>query len=203
MQHDCARQRCFIRGREESGLTVLVNALDLDVDQGVPIHGDAERRLDVVAQAVAVVLLTAGVALLEAGVLGVLAQPGELVEVRDPLLAAESLSDELRQRRVALEEPATRRDTVRDVREVIAAEELDKVGEQVGLDEVGVERSDTVDLVRADDGEVGHADRLREALLDERHAGEAAAVARELLLDVREEERVQIEDDFCNNVAGP
>lgn len=58
--------------------------------------------------------------LLELGLLGPLGELLELVEVREPVVVADLLRDERREGRVALEEPATGRDSVRDVREVVA-----------------------------------------------------------------------------------
>lgn len=71
---------------------------------------------------------------------------------------------------------------------LIGTLDLDKVGQEIALDEVRVELGDTIDLVRADDGEEGHADLLRVALLDQADLGELAAVVRVLLLDRLEPE---------------
>lgn len=41
---------------------------------------------------------------------------------------------------------------------------------ELRLNELRVKSGDSVDLVRSDDGKVGHSDGLRVAFLDERHA---------------------------------
>jgi len=50
--------------------------------------------------------------------------------------------------------------------------------------------------VRANDGEPGHSDLLRRALLNERHAGETVPVLRPLLLDLSQEVVVDVIDDL-------
>ena len=60
-----------------------------------------------------------------------------------------------------------RRDTVSDITKLVLAVEVDKVFEDSSPDELRVELSDTVDLVRADDSKVGHADVLRLTFLDQ------------------------------------
>ncbi len=60
-----------------------------------------------------------------------------------------------------------RRDTVGDITELVFAIEVDKVLKDGGPDELRVELSNTIDLVRADDSEVGHADVLGLTFLDQ------------------------------------
>jgi hypothetical protein len=50
-----------------------------------------------------------------------------------------------------------------------------------------VESSDTVDLVRADNGEESHPNVLRVSFLDERHMSEAVGVSRVALADLLDE----------------
>ena len=79
---------------------------------------------------------------------------------------------------------------------MVAPEVLDKVGEELRLDEVRVKLGDAVDLVRPDDGEVRHAHALGRALLDEAHAREARAVVGEPALHVLEEVEVDLVDEL-------
>lgn len=65
--------------------------------------------------------------LLELLILDELLEALELLELRDPLVAAERGGDEAREGRVGLEEPATGGDAVRDVGEV-AVEDDGRVG---------------------------------------------------------------------------
>lgn len=56
------------------------------------------------------------------------------------------------------------RTSVCDISELAFPIELDEIWEEVLLYQVGVELSDAVDFLAADDSEVGHADLLGEAL---------------------------------------
>jgi hypothetical protein len=67
------------------------------------------------------------------------------------------------------EQPAARRDAVGLVVEFAGIEGVE-VGEEMLLEQLGVEGGDAVDRMAADDGEIGHADHLHAAFLDERHA---------------------------------
>lgn len=86
---------------------VFVDTLDLDIEHGLGVDGDAESGLDICCELLFVVGLGRGPLLLEDGVGVVLQQLLELVEVLDPRVGAKGLSDELRECGVALVEPAT------------------------------------------------------------------------------------------------
>src|SRR4029453_11303918 len=60
----------------------------------------------------------------------------------------------------------------------------------------GVNGGHAVGAVRADDGEVGHANLSLTALLDEAHALDPAAVAGETGPDLVDQEAVDLEDDL-------
>ena len=60
-----------------------------------------------------------------------------------------------------------------------------EVGEEMLLEQFGVKGRDAVDGVAADDGEIGHADHLHAAFLDERHDLLLVRVARISGLDRR------------------
>ena len=48
-------------------------------------------------------------------------------------------------------------------------EEFDKVREEIGLDEFGMNGGHAVDAVRTDDSKIGHADKFLARLVDNRH----------------------------------
>lgn len=92
--------------------------------------------------------------------------------------------------------PATGSDSISDISEFVSTVDVHKVFEDGGLDQVRVQLSDAVDLVRADDGKEGHANHLRLRLLDDRHAAENLAVLGESPLNILQEVQV----DLVNNL---
>lgn len=116
------------------------------------------------------------------------------------MLGAQSVGDQLSEAGVTLQEPAARGNAVGHIREKVAALVLDKVAEDGSLKKLAVQLGDTVDFERANNGEVGHADKLAVALLDDGHAPDTVNVAREALGDVVEEVQVDHVDDL--QVAG-
>lgn len=97
-------------------------------------------------------------------------------------------------------QPSAGSNTVCDVGELVRAVDLNKVLEDGGLDEVGVQLSHTVDLVRADKSQVRHADHLRVRLFDDRDTGKQLAVLGEFALYKLQELEVNVVDDL--QVAG-
>lgn len=93
-------------------------------------------------------------------------------------------------------QPAARGDAVGDVAELVWPVDGDEVLEDGGLDEVGVQFGDAIDLVRADDGDVSHADHLGLSLFDDGDAAEQVVVLGELALDVLQEGHVDLVDDL-------
>jgi len=85
-------------------------------------------------------------------------------------------------------------DTVGDITKLVLAIEVDKIPQDRRPDKLRVELSDTVDLIRADNSKVGHADVLRLAFLDQRHSRQLLLIARELALDGLEESPVEVVD---------
>ena len=66
----------------------------------------------------------------------------------------------------------------------------------VRAQQLGVDGRHAVGAVRADDGQVGHADLALGALLDQAHARDAAVVAGEAGADVVEQAAVDLVDDL-------
>ena len=115
-------------------------------------------------------------------------------EVGDPAVA-DGLGDDAGERRVRQQQPAPRRDAVGLVAEALG-EHLGQVLHRGRAQQRGVDRGHAVRAVRADDGEVGHADVLGRAFLDQAHARDAALVAGEAAPDVVEQAAVDLEDDL-------
>ena len=79
----------------------------------------------------------------------------------------------------AADEPAAGSNAVRYVAELLRPD-LGVLGEEVFLDELGVNLGNAVDLVGSDNAEVAHADLLDLAFLDEGELGLDGIVARPL-----------------------
>ena len=118
----------------------------------------------------------------------------ELVEIDDPAVA-DGVGDHRGERRIREQEEAPLRDAVGLVVEPVG-EERGEVGHDGPLEQLRVNRRHAVGAVRADDGEVRHADLLRLALLDEAHARDASVIAGETGAHVVEEAAVDFVDDL-------
>jgi hypothetical protein len=175
---------------------VLVDTLDLNVEESVGIDGDTGGVLDESGETNLVGELDVLPLVDKICVVGVLLEVLEERGVFEEIIASEDMSNVVRELGIALVEPATGGDAVGDVGEAVWAAYLHEVFEDGGLDEVRVKFSDTVDLVRTDDGEVGHTDDLWLGLLNNRDTGEKLAILGELLLDGLEEEQVNVVDDL-------
>ena len=173
---------------------VFVDALDLHIEERVGIDIDTLRCLEVLGEAFLVLLLDGHEFLLELGVLGELLELAQVVEVLDPAFA-DLGRDETRHGGVGLADPATRRHAVRLVVELFGPQFVE-VLEERRLQEVAVEGGHAVHGERTHDGEVGHADHLAAAFLDEAHAGETGVVAGPLHADHAQEAGV----DFVNDL---
>ncbi len=100
--------------------------------------------------------------------------------------------DELR---IGQQEPAPGRDAVGLVAEALG-ERLGQVLDRHRAQQLGVDGRHAVGAVRADNGQVGHADVLDRAFLDEAHARQSPFVAREAGAHRVEEPAVDLEDDL-------
>ena len=184
--------------REHELALVLVEALHLDVEDGVWVQLDAEVLLRPVGELALVAALDLRHRREEVRVVRELLELLEVVEVGDPAVA-DRLGDELRKRGVRLEEPAARRDAVRDVVELLGPELVEVLEERL-LEDLGVELGDAVNRGRADDAEVRHPDVALAVLVDERHPLELLDVARVERADLLQEAAVDLVDDL--EVAG-
>ena len=179
---------------------VLVDTLDLNVKEGRGVDIDTGGLLDMLGKADLVGILDLGPLLTEVLVILVMLNLGQLSQVLEEVLATGLAGDELGEARVGLVEPSAGSDTVGHVGELVGAEDLDEVLEDGGLDEIGVQLSNTVDLVRTNNSQVSHADHLGLGLLDDGDAGKHITILGELALDALEEEQVDVVDKL--EVAG-
>ena len=77
--------------------------------------------------------------------------------------------------RIALDQPAAKGDAVGLVDDAAGIDRVE--GMEHGLaHEIGVERRDAVDLVRADEGEVAHSHPPAGVFVDQRYRGEQALI---------------------------
>ena len=99
------------------------------------------------------------------------------------------------ERRVGQQQPAPRRDAVGLVVEALG-KHLGEVLDRRRAQQLGVNRGHAVGAVRADDGQVGHADLALGAFLDQAHARDAALVAGEAVANLVEKAAVDLVDDL-------
>ena len=144
---------------------VLVDALDLDVEDGVGVEPEPHAVAHEMREAVLVQPLHAGEGVLEGGVGGVLLQLAQRVDVVEEL-RADGVGDEPGQAGVALLQPAARGDAVGLVVDPVREHPV-QILEQRLLQELGVHRRHAVDRVRADEGEVAHAHPPLAGLVDQ------------------------------------
>mmetsp|Transcript_36390 Transcript_36390/g.74689 ORF Transcript_36390/g.74689 Transcript_36390/m.74689 type:complete len:855 (+) Transcript_36390:63-2627(+) len=180
---------------------VLVDTLHLDVEHRVAVHVDVERLLDVRSKALLVLELGIHQLVEHLLVIRELLQPVEERQIAHPAISAKGLGDQRVERGVALRKPAAAGHAVGDADELVGdallGVVLDKHGEHVGLDDLSVDGSDTVDLERADDGKVGHADHLVIAVtLDDGKRAELVPVIAEHALGLVEPAPVDLKDDL-------
>ena len=114
------------------------------------------RSADQIAASLLLVgALDRGELLAEGGVVGKGVEFLERVDIVEEAVA-DRLADERGQARIALDQPAPRRDAVGLVVDAVGIEPV-QVGEHRLLHQLGVKGRDAVDRVRADKGEIAHA----------------------------------------------
>ncbi len=148
---------------------VLVQTLDLDVEDRLGAHIDTGFRLDDLDQLLFVVTLDGHELLLERFVVGKLHDTTQLVQLQRPLLA-HHLVIECSQFRVARQQPATRGYPVGHVAHFFRPQ-LGILGEEIFLDQLGVDLRNAVHFGRADDAEVAHTHLAYTPLFDDGEFG--------------------------------
>ena len=102
----------------------------------------------------------------EVGVVGVIAELLQRIEVSDPFInRANSLTDQVRKTRIAAVKPAARRHTVSLVLDLSRIHRVE-LREDRRFDEFGMQGGYSIDCMRADDREISHANFLIISLLD-------------------------------------
>ena len=133
---------------------VFVNPLDLHVKQRVRADHQPRLLLDPGRQRHLVGTLGQMELGPKATVPNMRLQVAQPVQIVFPILANRR-GDQIRQRAVAHFQPAARRHTIGLVHDPVRMQ-LVQFGEQVGLDQIGMQRRNTVDLMRHDKGQLAH-----------------------------------------------
>ena len=173
---------------------VFVETLDLHVEDGGGVDLDAALVKDALGECFFVRVLDRHEFFAERGIIGRRFEFAQQVEIALPP-AANGAGDEVGEARVAGHEPAARGDAVGLVVDAAGVEGVE-LGEEVALHQLRVKGSDTVDRMAADDAQVGHADHLVVAFLDEGEGALLGDVTGPLLFDLVEEVLVDLENDL-------
>ena len=173
---------------------VFVQALDLHIEEGGGIHNYATLLLDDAGEVDLIGMFDLHELALELRILCQGLQGMQFVEITLPT-ASDSGGDESCQTRIAGKKPAAWRDPVGLVVE-LAGVEFVELGEEIALEELGMERRDTVDRVTADHGQIRHTDHLVVPLLDQGELLDLIQIAWPNLLHLDEKAFVSLEDDL-------
>lgn len=175
---------------------VLVDTLDLNIKQGSWVYRNAVCGLDKLRKADLVGVLDLIPLFAEVLIFCKLLNAVQQSKILEEFMAANLGCNELRQSGVGLVKPTTGSDAVGHVGELVRTVNLHKVFEDSCLNEVRVQLSDTVDLVRSDNGQEGHPYHLRLGFLNDGNSPEHVSVLGERLLHRLEE----VEIDFIDNL---
>ena len=168
MRADLVVERDRLEDVEELAL-VFVDALDLDVEQR---RRDRPRcragRAMRLASRALLARLTAAKRVLERGVVGEARRGRSSASISSRKRVADRLARSASVRPgLHCDQPAPRRDAVGLVVDAVGIERV-QVGEHRLLHQLGVQRRDAVDRVRADEGEIAHAHAPAAVLVDQR-----------------------------------
>ncbi len=173
---------------------VFVNALDMDVEHGLPIDLDAQVLVDEGGQALFVVLLDGAEGAAEGSVVRQRGKALQLVQIGDPVLA-DVFADQCRQPGIDMMQPAPRGDAVGLVDDLAGIEAVE-IGEDGLLHQMSMKLGHAVDLVAADDGQVGHAHPRLAFVVDDGEAAQQVGIAGMVVHHVLEETPVDLIDDL-------
>ena len=171
-----------------------MNALDLAIKNGVRVDGYVRVSLDPIGEPG----LRRALGLLNLGAEGAVARQRpklpQFGEIGDPGIV-DRARDRFRERGICKPEPAPRRHSVGLVVEALR-ESLREVFDRRLAQELGMDRGHPIGAVGADNREVGHADVLGLALLDQAGSRHASRVGRVASANVVEQPPVDLEDDL-------
>jgi hypothetical protein len=118
----------------------------------------------------------------------------QLFQVVNPAMA-ETLTEQVREAGIREHDPAARCDAVGFVGEFFRRE-LKEIAQNMGLEQLSVQRGHAVDGVAAECGEVGHTHVTFPALLDDRQAAHAVLVTGKTVVDIVKVAAVDLFDDL-------
>lgn len=129
---------------------VFVDTLDLDIEQSSGVHSNTIVLLDVFCKSDLVGILDITELFAELLVINKGLQLVKQCKILEELMSTKLGCDQSRELGVGLVKPSSWSDTIGNVGELVRSVDLDKVLENCGLDQVGVQFCDTIDLVGAD-----------------------------------------------------
>lgn len=119
----------------------------------------------------------------------------ELRHVHDPLIVSECLGVKISHQRVRTGDPPSRGDSVGHIDE-LGREKLIELLEEGSLQQLSMNFSHSVDLMRADDTQISHNDSFRDGLLNQRKSIELVPVVGVFLADLVQPEEVNDVDQL-------
>lgn len=140
---------------------ILVDTLDLNIEERSGVDRDTIVLFDVLRKPDLVRVFDFAELLSELLIVDKSLKLAKQSEVLQEVVATELRGDERRKTRVGLMQPPSWCDTIRHISELVRSVDLDEILEDGSLDQVGVQLSNTVNLVRANQRKVGHANHLR------------------------------------------
>lgn len=146
---------------------VFVEPLNLDIEEGGRVDGDVAVLLDQAGEADFVGMFDGHELLLKLGVIGKGFEVAELIEVPFPAVA-DRAGDQVTEEGIASEKPASRGDAIGFVIKLSWVEGVE-IGEEITLDQLGVNGRYAIDGKATDDAKIGHANILDVAFFDDRH----------------------------------
>ena len=161
---------------------IFVDTLHLHIIKGVKRDIDICMLLDPPLQLELVLALDIFEGADEVWVVGVIDELLQRIKISDPFIdGADSLADQVRKTRVAAVKPAAGRHTICLVLDLSRIHTVE-LREDRRFDEFGMQGGYTIDCMRADDGQIGHANLLIISLFDQGHTLDLLVVTRTLLL---------------------
>jgi len=138
-----------------------VDTLDLNIKECIGVNFNTRLRLNQSSKTRFIGTLNINPLLVECLVVGKLLKALEQSQVVEEIVATELLSNQTRKLGVSLVQPSSGSNTVGNIGELLFIVNFDKVLENSSLNKLRVQLGNTIDLVRANDGQVGHADLAR------------------------------------------
>ncbi|KNC22834.1 hypothetical protein FF38_08040 [Lucilia cuprina] len=173
---------------------VLVNTLDLDVKHRGRVDLHTIILLQNLSQLQFVFLLNAGNVALEVGVLSPLLQSNQLIQMYGPFVA-NLFADQIRQARVAEQQPTTRSNTVGLVLELVGLHLVEQT-EKIILQDLGVNSGYTVDGMGTNNGQMSHVNAFLTIFFNQRHAAHTIHVTGIEFLNIFHVQEVNVIDNL-------